>query len=95
MVERRVLLVVDGHPGRRADLARLLLKAPYAIVHAEDSTEATVRLREAKPDLVCVAAEDHAAASQALTLLAEPARDQTVAVRRWQGRSRCLQTRPP
>src|SRR4051794_6276885 len=74
MVQRRVLLVVDGHAGRRAELSRLLRATPHTVVNAEDSTDALTRLQEAKPDLVCVAAEDNAAATQALTLLAVPAR---------------------
>lgn len=68
-VERRVLLVVDAHVGRRGELRRMLLRSPVTMVHAEDPPDAVLRLEEAKPDLVVVAGEDQAAANQTLALL--------------------------
>jgi hypothetical protein len=73
-VERRVLLVVDAHVGRRGELRRLLARTAVAVVHAEDPPDAVLRLEESKPDLVVVAGEDHGAATQTLALLSEATR---------------------
>ena len=48
-MERRVLLVVDAHVGRRGELRRLLARTAVAVVHAEDPPDAVLRLEESKP----------------------------------------------
>ncbi|MEW5852438.1 MAG: DnaJ domain-containing protein [Myxococcota bacterium] len=56
MVQRRILLVVDGDPLRRAELNKLMSTAPHSLVYALDEEDGLDRFHEVRPDAVLLAA---------------------------------------